>query len=161
MKSTSTPFVAGLAIYEVSRMIRRQFDRQARSLGFNTGQWRALWHLSRNPGITQATLADILEMQPISLTTVLDKLEKAGLMERRPHPTDGRAIQLFLTDAAKTPLEQLWAIGEGTSDLAMTGVSEAEQQQLLAVLGRMKTNLSNPDTQEEKERPTVAAGPRK
>ena len=160
MTSKPTPFVTGLAMYEVSRMIRRDFDRQARSLGFNTGQWRTLWHLQRNPGITQAALADILEMQPISLMGVLDKLQTAQLIERKPHPTDGRAVQLFLTDAAGPILDKLWAIGARTRDTAMADVSPEENEILLTLLERMKNNLSIADDAMD-ERPLAAAGKRK
>jgi len=83
-----------LEIYEVARAMRLLFDNRARALGFTQGQWSVLAHLSRNEGISQAGLAEIVEMQPISVARVLDRLEGNGLIERRPDPNDRRATQL-------------------------------------------------------------------
>lgn len=136
-----SPFGAGILIYEVGRLMRRHFERHARSHGFNTGQWRTLWHLDRNPGISLVRLADILEMQPISLGRVIDRLVELGLVERRAHPTDRRAIQLYLREKAVPLLVHIKNSGMQVNGVALEGLSAAEQAQLKTLLERLKSNL--------------------
>lgn len=132
------PFPIGLAIHELSRLLRREYEARARQLGFTEGQWRTLWHLQRNQGFSQVRLAEILEMQPISLVRVLDRLESAGLIERRPDPRDRRAVQLYLTPAAGPVLESLRRIGEDLDAAMKRHISLADADQLLASLQRMR-----------------------
>ena len=140
------PFPIGLEIHELGRSLRRTFDASARSLGFTQEQWRALWHLSRNEGISQTRLAEILEMQPISVGRLIDRLEAAGLVERRPDPTDRRAVKLHLTDAAQPRLAQLRGFGGEMSEIASQGLSPSEQRTLLGLLQRVRQNIENSAT---------------
>ena len=134
-------FVIGIEIYETSRTIRRHFDKRARTLGFTQGQWRALWKLDGNPGISQVGLADLLDMQPISLQRVLDRMETAGLIERKPDPTDRRAVKLFLTPQAGPILKVLHEMAEEVRVIATKGLSEAAQAQIIASLQHMRANF--------------------
>ena len=81
-----TSFSVTMEVYELSRAMRHYLSRATRSLGFTQEQWRALWHLSRNEGVTQTNLAARLDVQPISLTRALDRLAEQRLIERRPSP---------------------------------------------------------------------------
>ena len=81
-------------------------DRRLQSLGLTQAQWRAIVHLSRSEGMTQATLAESLEIQPITLTRLIDRMESAGWVERRTHPLDRRAVQLYLTPQSQPILER-------------------------------------------------------
>jgi MarR family transcriptional regulator for hemolysin len=139
------PFPVGFAVYELSRTMRRHFERRARSLGFTPEQWRALWHLERNEGITQAGLAEILEIQPISLTRTLDRMAASGLIERRPDPKDRRAVQLFLTQASEPILAMLHKEFESFRAQASEGMSPQQQTQMAALLGHMRDNLDKLD----------------
>ena len=141
------PFMLGREIYEVSRTIRRHFDRRARSMGFTQAQWAALWHLDRNEGISQAGLADILEMQPISLARILDRMESAGLIERRPDPGDRRAVQLFLTPQAGPILKILRKIADEVRTIASKGLTDDEQSQVVDLLQRVRANFGSPDAE--------------
>lgn len=144
------PFPIGLEIHEISRSLRRAFDARVRGSGFTQEQWRALWHLSRNEGISQTKLADILEMQPISVGRLIDRLEAAGLVARRPHPTDRRAVKLYLTEAALPRLAELRRIaGDYKTQLSQT-LTDAEQHTLLSLLQRLRHNIETiegPDAQ--------------
>ena len=80
----------GFLLHDVSRLLRTSFDRHARTIGLTRAQWRVLAHLSRNEGIKQVGLADILEIQPITLARLLDRLGADGWVERRPDPSDRR-----------------------------------------------------------------------
>lgn len=139
-------FVLGIEIYETSRTIRRHFDKRARALGFTQGQWRALLRLDLNEGISQAGLADLLDMQPISLMRILDRMEEAGLIERRADPADRRAMKLFLTPQAGPILKVLHEIADDVRATATKGLSEADQAQVIASLRRMRANFETSDT---------------
>ncbi len=131
----------GFVLHDVGRLMRKRFEQQAAHLGFTRSQWLVLLHLAKNEGIHQAGLAEILEVEPISLVRVLDKLESRGLIERRQHPTDRRLWLLFLHPKARSSLEPLQAIGEATRSEALAGLSGADRAALLRMLGAVKANL--------------------
>jgi len=134
-----------MEVYEVLRTMRRHFGRRARTMGFTQGQWRVLWQLDRNEGISQAGLADILEMQPISLARVLERMESSGLIRREPDPEDRRALKLFLTPQAGPILKTLHTIGDEVRAIANKDLSRDEQTQLASLLRRMRSNFDASD----------------
>lgn len=138
--SNPSPLV-GFLVHDVARLMRKRFEQRAARLGFTRSQWQVLVHLAKNEGIHQAGLADILEVEPISLVRILDKLEARGLVERRQHPTDRRVWLLFLTPDAHPSLSVLRKVGEITRGEALEGFSEAERERLVHVLASMKANL--------------------
>ena len=91
----------GFLLHDVARLLRKRFEQRARDLGLTRSQWQTLAYLNRNEGIHQSGLADILEIEPITLVRILDRLEERGLVERRRHPTDRRIWLLYLKDAAR------------------------------------------------------------
>src|SRR5499433_3559565 len=105
---------------DVDRLLRTCADQKARQFGMTRAQWAVLARLQRSQGLKQAELADMLDLQPITLTRLLDRLSATDLIERRPDPDDRRANRLFLMPAAGPLMERLNAIGE---DL-MTSVLE-------------------------------------
>ncbi|HWA41901.1 MAG TPA: MarR family transcriptional regulator [Hypericibacter adhaerens] len=140
----------GFLLYDAARLLRRDFDRRARSLGLTRAQWSVLAHLKRNEGLRQAAVADTLELEPITLVRLLDRLEAAGWVERRPDPTDRRARQLFLTEKARPVLDQLMALATETRAVALAGFSEAEREVLIDALIKVRANLSSRDVAGEK-----------
>ena len=131
----------GFLLHDVARLMRKRFEQNARGLGLTRSQCQVLAHLARQEGIPQSGLADILEVEPITLTRILDRLEAAGLVERRPHPTDRRIRRLYLTAAARPLLGDIFAIGAATRGEALDGVPEAERERLFEILATMKENL--------------------
>ncbi|MCW5730641.1 MAG: MarR family transcriptional regulator [Alphaproteobacteria bacterium] len=131
----------GFLMNEVARLMRLNFNRRAQSLGLSLAQWRALAYLSRQQGIRQVTLAERLEIQPITLARQIDRLEEAGLVARRPDPEDRRAFRLFLTDQAKPWLARMWALAGETHEEAMSGLDAHMRASLVQSLMRMKQNL--------------------
>jgi MarR family transcriptional regulator for hemolysin len=131
----------GFLLHDVARLLRKRFEQNARDLGLTRAQWQVLAHLARNEGIHQGGLADILELEPISLGRILDRLQAAGLVERRPHAKDRRVWLLFLRPKAHPVLEKMRAIGAATRAEALAGVPEAEREQLIHILTAMKENL--------------------
>ena len=131
----------GFLLHDVARLMRKRFEQNARDLGLTRSQCQVLAHLSRHEGIQQGSLAEILEVEPITLTRILDRLEEAGLVERGAHPTDRRIRLLRLTKRAHPMLNEIFAIGATTRSEALDGVAEAERDRLFAILASMKANL--------------------
>lgn len=132
----------GFLISDVSRLMRRRFDERARLIGVTRAQWRTLTTLSRHEGINQGGLADLLEVEPITLCRMIDRLEEAGLVERRRDPADRRAWQIFLTTKALPLLEQLRGMADGMIEHALYGLDEAKRAKLVAALDTIRTNLN-------------------
>jgi DNA-binding MarR family transcriptional regulator len=143
MKEQKLETGTGFLLNEVSRLLRREFDRRAQHLGLTQTQWRTLAYLSVNEGISQVALADMLEIQPISLARLIDRLQAAGWVERRPDPNDRRAFKLFLVPETQPLIEQIRLVGAETRAAALQGVSKAAQKQLTDILQSMKLNLLN------------------
>jgi len=135
----------GFLLYDAARLLRRDFDRRARSLGLTRAQWSVLAHLKRNEGSKQAAVADTLELEPITLVRLLDRLEAAGWVERRPDPGDRRARQLYLTEKARPVLDQLMALASETRAVALAGFSEREREILIEALIKVRANLTSRD----------------
>ena len=133
----------GFLLHEVARLLRRRFEQNARGSGLTRSQWQVLAYLAQNEGINQSGLADLLEIEPITLGRIVDKLQILGLIERRPDPSDRRVWLLHLTPAARPKLSQLRQLGEATRGEALAGVAEADTERLLKTLQALKANLTN------------------
>jgi MarR family transcriptional regulator for hemolysin len=126
---------------DVARMLRTYADQEAAQFGTTRAQWVVLARLDRSEGLKQSELAEVLDLQPISLTRLLDKLCESGLIERRADPIDRRAKRLFLTPAARPLLEKLGDLGEKLMGTALSGVDRESIQQMIEKLGLVKENL--------------------
>lgn len=132
----------GFLLHDVTRMMRRTTLQRIAGLGLTDAQARALVFIARNEGTNQVLLADMLEIQPITLARTIDKLQEAGLVERRMDPNDRRAFLLYLTDKASPILGEVWKQGQKTKTEALIGFSDEEKEALLSMLSRMKANLT-------------------
>jgi MarR family transcriptional regulator for hemolysin len=128
-------------VSDVGRMLRTYADHKASQLGITRAQWVVLARLDRFEGLKQSELAEMLDLQPISLTRLLDRLCDSGLIERRPDPTDRRAKRLFLTPAARPLLERLGDLGEELMTTALAGVDRDTIEHMVAQLAIVKENL--------------------
>lgn len=133
----------GFLLHDVARLLRKNFNRRVQSIGLTQEQCRVILQLSRHEGIQQVDLAELLEIKPITLARLLDKLQESGLIERRPNPDDRRAFRLYLTRGAHTMLKKILAIGAATRADAHGNIPSAELDKLFSVLSRLKTNLVN------------------
>ena len=104
-------------------------------------QWGVLFRLQRNEGLKQSELADLLEVQPITLTRLIDRLCDNGLIERRSDPNDRRAKRLFLTPAAKPVLEKVTAAAETMMTSVLSGLDPPAREAMRTSLTAMKSNL--------------------
>ena len=130
-----------LMIMDVARMLRTYADQRARQFGISRAQWTVLIRIDRTEGLKQSELADILDMQPISLTRLLDRLAENGLIERRADPNDRRANRLYLKPAARPLLEQLAALGTDMMTTVLDGLDTKTVERMLSDLGLIKDNL--------------------
>ncbi len=131
----------GFLISDVSRLMRRRFDERARQVGATRAQWRTLTTLSRNEGINQGALADLLEVEPITLCRMIDRLEESELVERRRDPSDRRAWQLFLTDKSTPILNELRGLADDLFDQMLLGVDAPSREALVDSLDMIRANL--------------------
>ena len=132
----------GFLIADTARVMRRRFDERARAIGVTRPQWRTLVTLAREEGVQQGTLADRLEVEPITLCRMIDRLADAGLVERRRDPADRRAWRIYLTDRARPILDRIGAVADELFAVALDGIGEAERTALTATLNRIRLNLS-------------------
>jgi DNA-binding MarR family transcriptional regulator len=139
----------GFMLQDVARLMRREFNRRVQELELTQAQWRALVMLSRHPGLRQCHLADMLEMQPISVGRLMDRMQAAGWVERRGDPADRRAVQLFLTAQAEPVLKGLRQHGADTRAKALQGITREEQEQFFGILMRMRANMADTDSGEK------------
>ena len=136
----------GLLVHDVARLLRRRIDQRAQAIGLTSAQWRVLSAIARaeflnEEPLNQAALADQMDMEPITLSRHIDRMETAGLIERRPDPNDRRAYRLHLEQAARPLVEQFRAVAGSCLVDALIGVSEAELEMVTDVLTRVRANL--------------------
>jgi DNA-binding MarR family transcriptional regulator len=128
-------------LHDVARQFRYRFDARARALGVTRPQWRALLMLARHPGVSQSELADLLEVERITLCRMVDRLAEAGLVERRADPQDRRIWRLHLMPSSHAIVEQLSAIGAELEERALSALSVAERTMLRESLSRLREGL--------------------
>lgn len=122
-------------------MLRTYADQVARQYGMTRAQWAVLKRLERNQGLKQSELAEMLDLQPITLTRLVDRLCENGLIERRADPNDRRAKRLFLTEAAQPLMDRLEALGRQLMESILAGRTPEETDQAIEYLGAVKENL--------------------
>ena len=131
----------GFALHDVARMLRTYSDQRAREVNMTRAQWAVLARLRRQQGVNQRELADALDLAPITLARLIDKLTSAGIVERRADKTDRRAHRLYLTDSAAPTLARLDALGEAVMARVLAGLDDAALAGLRIGLERIKSNL--------------------
>lgn len=129
-------------IAETAHSVRRAFDRRALKLGVTRAQWRLMLRLAASPSLRQVEVAELLDIEPITLCRIVDRLEEAGLVERQRDPSDRRAWLLNLTESAEPLLEKLRGIATELSAEAFEGLEMAQLDALRSGLARIRDNLS-------------------
>jgi DNA-binding MarR family transcriptional regulator len=132
------PFEIG----ETAHALRKAFDRRAVGLGVTRAQWKVLFKLTRYPGMRQIELADMLDIEPITLSRIIDRLEEAGLVERAADPADRRAWRLHVTARAQPLVEKLRAVAGDLAGEAFGGIAPKDIELARQVLARVRENLT-------------------
>jgi len=132
------PFEIG----ETGHALRKAFDRRAVGLGVTRAQWKVLFRLERQPGLRQIELADMLDIEPITLSRIVDRLEEAGLVERAADPADRRAWRLHVTARAQPLIAKLHAVADEMISEAFAGIDPRDIEITRKVLARARENAS-------------------
>jgi DNA-binding MarR family transcriptional regulator len=142
---TTDPFLTralGFLLADTSRLMRRRFDQRAREIGLTRAQWRVLAQLRRREGINQTALAEIMEIEPISLGRHIDRLVEKDFVERRPDPRDRRAWRLYLKPEVQPVLDRLRTISTANRKEVLQGIPLEESEALIDTLLKIKANLT-------------------
>jgi MarR family transcriptional regulator for hemolysin len=153
----------GILITDSARLLRRRFDGRARCLGVSRAQWQVLFALSRNEGINQSGLAEALDVETITVGRMVDRLEDAGLVERRADPADRRAWRLHLTARAHPILDELRSVADQVMAETLAGIGAEGEAALSALLSQVRQNLQGRDAPADnnpEKAPKRAAGAR-
>jgi len=141
MKSTPDSSFA-YDLHDVTCLFRKHFDRRAIRLGLTRAQWRALKAIRRREGLSQSELAEFLEMEPIAVGRVIDRLVAAGFVERRADPNDRRRWRLYLTFKAHGVTDDMEVIAAELRQEALAGIDDGDFEAFQRVLAQLRANLS-------------------
>ena len=131
-------------IGETAHALRRAFDRRAAALGITRAQWRVLARLDHEPGQRQVDLADRMDIEPITLCRIIDKLEENGLVERRRDPADRRAWRLYLRPASADLVAKLHTLADEFSTEVFGSLNPEDLRAVSQLLAAIRSNLSDP-----------------
>lgn len=140
MNTEAEPDLLGL-LHDVARLTRVEADRRARRMGMTRAQWSIIRRLSAAPGLSQKELADILEVEPITIARIVDRLEAAGMVERRADGSDRRIWRLHLRPAATQVLQEIGDEIHALADFIGQGLTAGQRRVMVEGLLRMKTNV--------------------
>ncbi len=135
----------GFLLKEVSRRYVLRFEARAREISLTLPQCKVLVRLEKNQGVSQARLAELAEVDAMTMVRILDRMEADGVLERRPDPADRRARCLYLTPKAKPLLDEIWRLSEATRAETFQGVGKADRDSFMDVLERLYDNLAGPE----------------
>jgi MarR family transcriptional regulator for hemolysin len=129
-------------LHDVARQMRLDADRRARAHGMTRAQWVILLRLDRQPGLSQKELAEILEVEPITVARLIDRLEERSMVERRDDPADRRIWRLHLLPAARPVLDDMAIERADMLAVVSEGIDPATLDSTMAALSRMKVNIA-------------------
>lgn len=131
----------GYMVSDVARLMRTVFDRRVRDIGLTRAQWLVLTRLYRRPGASQTELASMLEIDRASAGRMIDRMERAGWVERRADQVDRRVNRLFLTSEARRAHSEMWEVAVATVDDALSGLTPEERLHFTDLTGKVKGRL--------------------
>ena len=141
MQHEPAPPTIGYLIADLTRLFGRVFDRRAAHLGLTRAQWRALKRIHDRQGLSQVELADELDMEPIAVGRVVDRLQKAGFVERRADPDDRRRWRLYLRPQAMQVMGDIAEVSATLRAEALEGLPADEIEAMLRALLHLRENL--------------------
>jgi DNA-binding MarR family transcriptional regulator len=134
----------GFVLRDVLSLMRADFSRRAAGLGLTPGLYRLLFYLDREPGCTQVELAGVMEITPVTVGRMIDRLEKQRLVRRASHPDDRRATRVLLDKRGAELMARLQEIARLTEERALEGFNARDREALRVGLQRVRDNLSTP-----------------
>jgi DNA-binding MarR family transcriptional regulator len=148
----------GFLVHDVSRLLKRRFDRRARQTGLPITRRQAavVLYIARHEGVSQAEVANLLDLEPIALVRMLDRLHEQGLVDRRAHPTDRRVRTLWLAPGAAPVVERILDINQSIREEAFAGAAPGTRQALIGALAEVKENLMREEAADDSAAPPPA-----
>lgn len=131
----------GFVLHDVARLMRKRFEQRAKLLGLTRAQWQLLAALHHHEGINQSGIAELLELEPITVARLIDRMEEAHWVERRADPLDRRAHRVFMTERATQVMSTMRQLGDAVRGEAMAGLAEEQRDALLDLLLHVRGNL--------------------
>lgn len=135
----------GFLIHDSARLLRKRFEVKGRAYGLSAAQWRLMVRLVKEEGVAQARLAELLEIEPISVSRLLDRMEEGGWIERRPDASDRRVRMIFPTDKSRDAFAAIKSVAGDVYDAALAGLTADEKRTLVKGLTAIVTNLADGD----------------
>lgn len=132
----------GFLVHDAARLLRKRFENKGRAYGLSAAQWRLLVRVVKDEGVAQARLAELLEIEPISVSRLIDRMEEGGWIERRQDASDRRVRTIFPTDKSREAFAAIKSVAGEVYDLALAGLDRDEKQVLVKALNTIITNLS-------------------
>jgi len=157
MRTRSRQREYAFVINDVARMLRTYADHRARQLGMTRAQWAVLARLEFNEGLKQSELAEMLDLQPITLTRLVDRLCANGLIERRPDMGDRRVKRLHLTAQARPLMDRLADLGDDLMGTVLEGYDAKTIERMITELAGVKENLKTAIANKPAAKPAAAA----
>jgi DNA-binding MarR family transcriptional regulator len=136
----------GFLIHDSARLLRKRFEAKGSAYGLSAAQWRLLVRLVKEEGVAQARLAELLEIEPISVSRLLDRMEEGGWIERRQDASDRRVRMIFPTEKSREAFAAIKSVAGEVYDQALDGLSADERRTLIKGLNAIVANLSDTDT---------------
>jgi DNA-binding MarR family transcriptional regulator len=133
----------GFLLKDASRLYVQRFDQRARMLGLTLPQCKAIVHLARHEGISQAQLSELTDIEPMNLVRILDRMETDGWLERRNDPADRRARRLYLKSRARPLLERIGELADATRAEAFAGIPPSQAELLIDLLEKVQSNITS------------------
>jgi DNA-binding MarR family transcriptional regulator len=131
----------GLLLHDAARLLKSEFERRARGHRLTLMQWRVLGQLSRSDGLTQTALGALVEASPMTVSDILDRLERMDLVRREADPGDSRAKLVWITAAARPLIDEMRAVAVEVYDSALANISAEDREALMRSLGQIVDNL--------------------
>lgn len=135
----------GFLLHDASRLMRRRFEQYSSRHGLSSAQWRLLVRVFKEEGVAQARLAELLEIEPISVSRLVDRMESAGWIERRTESSDRRVRGIHLTDRSRRIFGDMRGVAEGVFEQALTGLSPEQRAETFHGLKTIIANLTDVD----------------
>ena len=132
----------GFLVHDATRLLRRRFEKKGSEHGLSSAQWRLLARVAKEEGVAQARLAELLEIEPISVSRLIDRMEKGGWIERRADAADRRVKMIFPTAKSRETYGAIKSFAAEIYEEALTGIPEETRAALIAGLEAMIENLS-------------------
>ena len=131
----------GFILRDVNQLYVQRFEQHAASLGLTLPQCRTLIRLAESEGVSQVKLAELTDLEPMTLVRILDRMEAEGWLERRNDPRDRRVRCLYLTSKGKPLLDVIRRLMDLTWADAFSGISKDKSELVTEVLDRVRNNL--------------------